>query len=102
MGTVNWNEAEHAVVMIDQLGQTLAARWLEAAQARVGQDVATNRQTGKHGSALVRDGDTILHDFETWALATVDYGTVSRTETGILRPLLTASLSHALEEACSP
>ena len=45
--------------------------------------------------ARVRGGDT--RD-----LATVDYDTVSRTETGILPPPFPASLSHALEEACSP
>jgi len=68
MQTVEWNEAKHAVVRIDQR---------RLPQARV------------------RGGDT--RD-----LATVDYGTVSRTETGIPQPPIPASLSHALEEACSP
>jgi len=75
MQTVEWNEAERVVVRIDQ--------------RRLPQ-------------ALVRDGDTIMHHCNTRALATVDHSTVSRTETGILRPPFPASLPHALEEACSP
>ncbi|MGD2104648.1 MAG: S-methyl-5-thioribose-1-phosphate isomerase [Anaerolineae bacterium] len=48
---------------------------LEAAQALADEDVEINRQLGKHGAALVQDGDTILHHCNTGALATVDYGT---------------------------
>lgn len=48
---------------------------LEGAQALADQDVEINKQLGKHGAALVQDGDTILHHCNTGALATVDYGT---------------------------
>jgi methylthioribose-1-phosphate isomerase len=48
---------------------------LNEAQRIADEDVAINRAMGKHGAALVRDGDTILHHCNTGALATVDYGT---------------------------
>ena len=48
---------------------------LAEAQALADEDVEINRRMGKHGSVLVRDGDTILHHCNTGALATVDYGT---------------------------
>ncbi|MBN1810359.1 MAG: S-methyl-5-thioribose-1-phosphate isomerase [Anaerolineae bacterium] len=48
---------------------------LAEAQALADEDVATNKRLGKHGAALIRDGDTILHHCNTGALATVDYGT---------------------------
>ncbi len=48
---------------------------LAEAQRIADEDVATNRAMGKHGAALIRDGDTILHHCNTGALATVDYGT---------------------------
>ena len=39
------------------------------------EDVEVNRLIGKHGSALIADGDTILTHCNAGALATVDYGT---------------------------
>lgn len=48
---------------------------LAEAQALANEDVEINRRMGKHGVALIRDGDTILHHCNTGALATVDYGT---------------------------
>ena len=48
---------------------------LQSAQALADEDVEINKQLGKHGAALVQDGDTILHHCNTGALATVDYGT---------------------------
>ncbi len=48
---------------------------LAEAQALANEDVEINRRMGKHGAALIRDGDTILHHCNTGALATVDYGT---------------------------
>lgn len=54
---------------------SIPAVLLAEAQALADEDVAVNRRLGKHGAALVRDGDTILHHCNTGALATVDYGT---------------------------
>ena len=48
---------------------------VEAAQALADEDVATNQAIGRHGAALLADGDTVLHHCNTGALATVDYGT---------------------------
>jgi methylthioribose-1-phosphate isomerase len=48
---------------------------LVEAQHIADEDVVTNKTMGKHGAALIRDGDTILHHCNTGALATVDYGT---------------------------
>ncbi len=48
---------------------------LAEAQALADEDVESNKRLGKHGAALIRDGDTILHHCNTGALATVDYGT---------------------------
>ena len=39
------------------------------------QDVETNRKLGKIGSALIKDGDTVLTQCNAGALATVGYGT---------------------------
>jgi len=52
-----------------------AAALAEAAQAMADEDVQTNRTIGRHGAALLSDGDTVLHHCNTGALATVDYGT---------------------------
>jgi methylthioribose-1-phosphate isomerase len=48
---------------------------IDEAQRIADEDVAANQAMGKHGAALIRDGDTILHHCNTGALATVDYGT---------------------------
>lgn len=48
---------------------------LEGAQALADEDVEINKRLGRHGAALIQDGDTILHHCNTGALATVDYGT---------------------------
>ncbi len=48
---------------------------IEEAQRIADEDVAANQAIGKHGAALIRDGDTILHHGNTGALAAVDYGT---------------------------
>jgi len=48
---------------------------LAEAQALADEDVAINKQMGRFGASLIRDGDTILHHCNTGALATVDYGT---------------------------
>lgn len=47
----------------------------QKAQALADDDVEINKRLGRHGAALVQDGDTILHHCNTGALATVDYGT---------------------------
>jgi methylthioribose-1-phosphate isomerase len=51
------------------------------AQRLADEDVEINRRLSQHGSALVRDGDTVIHHCNTGALAAVDYGTAL----GILR-----------------
>ncbi len=38
-------------------------------------DITTNLRIARHGAALIKDGDTILHHCNTGMLATVDYGT---------------------------
>jgi methylthioribose-1-phosphate isomerase len=48
---------------------------LVEAQSLADEDVEVNRRLGRHGAALLRDGDTILHHCNTGALATVDFGT---------------------------
>ncbi|MGE5552179.1 MAG: S-methyl-5-thioribose-1-phosphate isomerase [Bacteroidota bacterium] len=45
------------------------------AQAIMAEDLAVNRALGRHGQALLRDGDTILTHCNAGALATVGYGT---------------------------
>ncbi|MGB9959620.1 MAG: S-methyl-5-thioribose-1-phosphate isomerase [Candidatus Bathyarchaeales archaeon] len=39
------------------------------------EDAAANRLIGKHGAALIEDGDTVLTHCNAGALATVEYGT---------------------------
>jgi methylthioribose-1-phosphate isomerase len=48
---------------------------LKEAQRLSDEDVKLNRRMGKHGAALIDDGDTIIHHCNTGALATVDWGT---------------------------
>jgi len=48
---------------------------LAEAQRIADEDVAINKRMGEHGSALIDDGDTILHHCNTGALAVVDWGT---------------------------
>jgi methylthioribose-1-phosphate isomerase len=45
------------------------------AQAMADEDVETNRKMGKHGAALIEDGDVVLTHCNAGSLATVDYGT---------------------------
>lgn len=55
--------------------QQLKEALLAEAQRVADEDVEINQRMGKHGAALIREGDTILHHCNTGALATVDYGT---------------------------
>src|SRR2546428_12147083 len=48
------------------------------AQAILAEDIAMNRAIGKHGAAVVRDGQTILTHCNAGALATGGYGTAVR------------------------
>jgi methylthioribose-1-phosphate isomerase len=48
---------------------------LEEASRIAEEDVATNMQLAINGSALIDDGDTIIHHCNTGALAGVDWGT---------------------------
>jgi methylthioribose-1-phosphate isomerase len=45
------------------------------AQRIADEDVEINKRIGKHGAALIDDGDTVIHHCNTGALATVDWGT---------------------------
>jgi methylthioribose-1-phosphate isomerase len=62
-------------------GESLASRdelcqaLIEEAQRIADEDVEINKRMGRHGAALIQDGDNILHHCNTGALATVDYGT---------------------------
>jgi methylthioribose-1-phosphate isomerase len=53
----------------------LPAVLLAEAQDVADKDIEINKRLGKHGAALIRDNDTILHHCNTGALATVGYGT---------------------------
>jgi methylthioribose-1-phosphate isomerase len=53
----------------------LRALILTEAQHIADEDIAINKRMGEHGSALIDDGDTILHHCNTGALAVVDWGT---------------------------
>jgi methylthioribose-1-phosphate isomerase len=48
---------------------------LEEAQRIADEDVENNKRMGEYGSALIDDGDTIIHHCNTGALAVVDWGT---------------------------
>jgi methylthioribose-1-phosphate isomerase len=48
---------------------------IQEAQRLLEEDIATNRAIGKHGAALLRDGQTILTHCNAGALATAGYGT---------------------------
>ena len=50
-------------------------RLVEESQRILDEDVAMNRALGRHGAALVRDGQTILTHCNAGALATAGYGT---------------------------
>ncbi len=54
---------------------TLRRELLAAAQALDREDYGINRAIGRHGSALLRDGDTVLTHCNAGALATAGYGT---------------------------
>lgn len=56
-------------------GKSLATLVIEEAQKIADEDAAANRLIGKHGAALISDGDVILTHCNAGALATVDYGT---------------------------
>ena len=55
--------------------QRMGKALLDEAQSIADEDVEINRRIGRHGAALIQDGDTLLHHCNTGALAAVDYGT---------------------------
>ncbi|RLI29990.1 S-methyl-5-thioribose-1-phosphate isomerase [Candidatus Bathyarchaeota archaeon] len=55
--------------------EAVAKAVIEEANRMADEDVEANRAIGRHGAALVKDGDTILTHCNAGALATVDYGT---------------------------
>ena len=71
---------------IERMKRTLAAlqgwpvsvikqKLVEESQKVLDEDVAMNRTMGRHGSALVQDGQTVLTHCNAGALATAGYGT---------------------------
>ena len=48
---------------------------LAEAQRIADEDVELNQRMARHGAALLKDGDTVIHHCNTGALATVDWGT---------------------------
>lgn len=48
---------------------------IHEAQTMLKEDIEANRALGKHGAALLKDGDTVLTHCNAGALATVAYGT---------------------------
>jgi methylthioribose-1-phosphate isomerase len=48
---------------------------LVEAQKMADEDVEINKRMAQYGSALIDDGDTVIHHCNTGALATVDWGT---------------------------
>jgi methylthioribose-1-phosphate isomerase len=53
----------------------LADAVITEARTMADEDVETNRKMGKHGAALIEDGDVVLTHCNAGSLATVDYGT---------------------------
>jgi methylthioribose-1-phosphate isomerase len=53
----------------------LAAAVVAEAKTMADEDVKTNRRMGKHGAALIENGDVVLTHCNAGSLATVDYGT---------------------------
>jgi methylthioribose-1-phosphate isomerase len=53
----------------------LAEAVVAEAKTMADEDVKTNRMIGKHGAALIEDGDVVLTHCNAGSLATVDYGT---------------------------
>jgi methylthioribose-1-phosphate isomerase len=49
--------------------------WHEEAAAIQAEDIANNRALGRHGAALLNDGDTVMTHCNAGALATAGYGT---------------------------
>ncbi|MFM8552810.1 MAG: S-methyl-5-thioribose-1-phosphate isomerase, partial [Nitrospiraceae bacterium] len=71
---------------IDRMKRTLAAcrqlpveeikrKLVEESQLILDEDIAMNKAMGRHGAALVKDGQTILTHCNAGALATAGYGT---------------------------
>lgn len=70
--------AVHRILRVAEEDAALAdlrERVLSEAQRMADEDVATNRRMAELGSALIQDGDTILHHCNTGALAAVEWGT---------------------------
>ncbi len=65
------NKAKSTSGNVEMLKATVIAE----AQKIADEDAAQNRAIGKHGAALIEDGDTILTHCNAGELATVEYGT---------------------------
>ena len=73
-----WAVERMKAVFAGEAGTPIAgiqARLREAAQAILEEDVRINRELGRHGAQMIRDGDHILTHCNAGALATAGYGT---------------------------
>ncbi len=59
----------------EQYLSSLMVAWLDMAESIHQEDVKTCRILGRHGAALMEDGDTVLTHCNAGALATAGYGT---------------------------
>ena len=70
---------ERMAAALDEAGAedppTVRDRLLETAENICAEDRATCRQIGRHGAALLKDGDKIITHCNAGGLATADYGT---------------------------
>lgn len=65
-----WKRQEKKYNLIDVI-----ECWGKEAAAIQEEDIAMNRKLGKHGAALISDGDTVLTHCNAGSLATAGYGT---------------------------
>jgi methylthioribose-1-phosphate isomerase len=71
MMTIKKQIGQYHITTLDDLRLVV----LTEAQRIADEDVAINKRMGEHGSALINDGDTIIHHCNTGSLAVVDWGT---------------------------
>ncbi len=60
---------------VERMLKTPVERWQDEATAIQAEDIANNRALGRHGAALIDDGDTVMTHCNAGALATAGYGT---------------------------
>ncbi len=60
---------------VERMLKTPVERWRDEATAIQAEDIANNKALGRHGAALIDDGDTVMTHCNAGALATAGYGT---------------------------